>query len=52
VEKAITTHKGGQFMTYFLMFYAPFIVLFLAIGVAFFVALKDGAVRRQIEEEK
>lgn len=33
-------------MNHFLMFYAPFIVLFLAIGVAFFVASKDGAVRK------
>ena len=32
-------------MNQFLMFYAPFVVLIVAIAVAFWAALKDGAVR-------
>jgi hypothetical protein len=39
-------------MTNFLMFYAPFIVLLASIGLVFFIAPKDRAVRKQIEEEK
>ena len=39
-------------MTHFLMFYAPFIVLIGALVVAFVVAPMDGAVRKQIEEDK
>lgn len=39
-------------MTHFLMFYAPFIVLIVGIVVAFVVAPMDGAVRKQIEDEK
>jgi hypothetical protein len=34
------------------MFYAPFIVLIGAIVLAFVVAPKDSAVRRQIDEEE
>ena len=34
------------------MFYAPFIVLIVGIVVAFVVAPMDGAVRKQIEDEK
>lgn len=39
-------------MNEFLMFFAPFIVLFVSLGVAFYIAPKDRAVRKQIEEEK
>ena len=39
-------------MNHFLMFYAPFIVLIGALVVAFVVAPMDGAVRKQIEDEK
>ncbi len=39
-------------MTHFLMFYAPFIVLIGVLVVAFVVAPIDGAVRKQIEEDK
>ncbi|WP_373287656.1 cytochrome bd oxidase small subunit CydS [Psychrobacillus lasiicapitis] len=34
-------------MTDFLIFYAPFIVLIAAIVVAFWAALRDGAVREK-----
>ncbi|WP_373561666.1 hypothetical protein [Bacillus sp. AFS073361] len=30
----------------FLIFYAPFLVMFASIGVAFWVALKDGLVEK------
>ncbi|WP_430413620.1 cytochrome bd oxidase small subunit CydS [Lederbergia citrea] len=34
-------------MSNFLMFIAPFIVLFLSIGVAFWAALKDGPMSKE-----
>lgn len=52
VERASITHKGEKLMTHFLMFYAPFIVLIGGLVVAFVVAPMDGAVRKQVEEEK
>ena len=52
VEKVITTHKGEELMTHFLMFYAPFIVLIGGLVVAFVIAPMDGAVREQVEREK
>ena len=52
VEKVITTHKGEELMTHFLMFYAPFIVLIGGLVVAFVIAPMDGAVRKQVEREK
>ncbi|WP_425505500.1 cytochrome bd oxidase small subunit CydS [Sporosarcina jiandibaonis] len=39
-------------MNNFLMFYAPFIVLIGSLVLAFVVAPKDDAVRRQIDEEE
>ncbi|CAM3211542.1 hypothetical protein FITA111629_10135 [Filibacter tadaridae] len=39
-------------MTHFLMFYAPFIVLFGGIAAAFIIAPMDGAVYKQMENEK
>ena len=39
-------------MNEFLMFYAPFIVLIGALGVAFFVAPMDGALKKSSKEEK
>ncbi|WP_411825149.1 cytochrome bd oxidase small subunit CydS [Lederbergia lenta] len=33
-------------MSNFLMFYAPFIVLFASIAIAFWAALKDGPVSK------
>lgn len=52
VEKAIITRKEGVFMHNFLMFYAPFIVLILAIITAFIAAPLDRAVGKQAEDEK
>ena len=52
VEKAIITHKEERIMTHFLMFFAPFIVLIGGIAAAFIVAPMDGAVRKQVEEER
>ena len=45
-------HREENVVNEFLMFYAPFIVLIGALGVAFFVAPMDGAVKKSIEEEK
>ncbi|MHA6261148.1 cytochrome bd oxidase small subunit CydS [Sporosarcina sp. CAU 1771] len=39
-------------MTYFLMFYAPFIVLIGALVIAFVVVPMDGPVRKRIENKK
>ena len=51
-EKAIITREGSVFMHNFLMFYAPFIVLILAIITAFIAAPLDRTVRKQVEDEK
>ncbi|WP_438312841.1 cytochrome bd oxidase small subunit CydS [Sporosarcina sp. FA9] len=39
-------------MNHFLMFYAPFVVLIGALVVAFVVVSMDGAVQKQIKDEK
>ncbi|NYF26253.1 hypothetical protein HDC33_003142 [Sporosarcina sp. JAI121] len=39
-------------MTHFLMFYAPFIVLIGGLVAAFVIAPMDGAVNKQIEDDK
>lgn len=39
-------------MNHFLMFYAPFVVLIGALVTAFIVAPMDGAVQKQIKDEK
>lgn len=52
VGKAIITRKGSVLVSNFLMFYAPFIVLILALITAFIVAPLDGAVKERVEDEK
>ena len=47
VEKVSIMSKGGIYVNEFLMFYAPFIVLIVALVAAFVVAPMDGAVKRK-----